>query len=147
MLAASRCAIPAGSPAPFSTYRFTICPHFAQTTLWRLQLFFFFSSRRRHTRSKRDWSSDVCSSDLMPETSTDSAAPSPSFASFSHSLTAAAPVSWLVCSTKAFVSTSVHFEGSVLVADEIGRASCRERVGAEEGEVVLKSRYGVETAA
>src|SRR5699024_11389071 len=26
---------------------------------------FFFSSRRRHTRSKRDWSSDVCSSDLM----------------------------------------------------------------------------------
>src|SRR5204863_6434327 len=34
--------------------------------------FFFFSSRRRHTRSLRDWSSDVCSSDLyvpsMPET-------------------------------------------------------------------------------
>src|SRR5699024_11562376 len=28
---------------------------------------FFFSSRRRHTRSKRDWSSDVCSSDLTPE--------------------------------------------------------------------------------
>src|SRR6266513_5211483 len=28
---------------------------------------FFFSSRRRHTRSKRDWSSDVCSSDLAPE--------------------------------------------------------------------------------
>src|SRR6266496_3920640 len=27
-------------------------------------LFFFFSSRRRHTRSLRDWSSDVCSSDL-----------------------------------------------------------------------------------
>src|SRR5690349_22591404 len=25
---------------------------------------FFFSSRRRHTRSLRDWSSDVCSSDL-----------------------------------------------------------------------------------
>src|SRR5699024_6782423 len=25
----------------------------------------FFSSRRRHTRSKRDWSSDVCSSDLF----------------------------------------------------------------------------------
>src|SRR5207245_7651758 len=27
-------------------------------------LFFFFSSRRRHTRCYRDWSSDVCSSDL-----------------------------------------------------------------------------------
>src|SRR5204862_5002972 len=26
---------------------------------------FFFSSRRRHTRSLRDWSSDVCSSDLL----------------------------------------------------------------------------------
>src|SRR5690606_39658938 len=27
---------------------------------------FFFSSRRRHTRFSRDWSSDVCSSDLAP---------------------------------------------------------------------------------
>src|SRR5699024_11246728 len=32
--------------------------------LLSLSGFFFFSSRRRHTRSKRDWSSDVCSSDL-----------------------------------------------------------------------------------
>src|SRR5438105_11116691 len=31
-----------------------------------LVLVFFFSSRRRHTRSTRDWSSDVCSSDLRP---------------------------------------------------------------------------------
>src|SRR6266576_2539425 len=31
-----------------------------------LNFFFFFSSRRRHTRSLRDWSSDVCSSDLQP---------------------------------------------------------------------------------
>src|SRR5699024_755337 len=30
-----------------------------------VQVIFFFSSRRRHTRSKRDWSSDVCSSDLI----------------------------------------------------------------------------------
>src|SRR6266403_1323124 len=29
-----------------------------------VMFFFFFSSRRRHTRSLRDWSSDVCSSDL-----------------------------------------------------------------------------------
>src|SRR5499426_3408154 len=28
-------------------------------------LFFFFSSRRRHTRCLSDWSSDVCSSDLL----------------------------------------------------------------------------------
>src|SRR2546422_7012434 len=30
-----------------------------------LYFFFFFSSRRRHTRCSRDWSSDVCSSDLF----------------------------------------------------------------------------------
>src|SRR2546422_9280919 len=30
----------------------------------RFFFFFFFSSRRRHTRCSRDWSSDVCSSDL-----------------------------------------------------------------------------------
>src|SRR2546422_9430177 len=43
--------------------------------MWQLMLimrqgcyfFFFFSSRRRHTRCSRDWSSDVCSSDLMAE--------------------------------------------------------------------------------
>src|SRR3712207_7917195 len=29
-----------------------------------IHVFFFFSSRRRHTRYWRDWSSDVCSSDL-----------------------------------------------------------------------------------
>src|SRR3712207_9105373 len=39
-------------------------------------MFFFFSSRRRHTRYWRDWSSDVCSSDLlfMVEFSGDTAA-------------------------------------------------------------------------
>ena len=30
-------------------------------------VFFFFSSRRRHTRLVRDWSSDVCSSDLSQD--------------------------------------------------------------------------------
>src|SRR5438105_5312541 len=33
--------------------------------LLSIVFFFFFSSRRRHTRSTRDWSSDVCSSDLQ----------------------------------------------------------------------------------
>src|SRR5438874_13302891 len=33
----------------------------------RFLCLFFFSSRRRHTRSLRDWSSDVCSSDLRPQ--------------------------------------------------------------------------------
>src|SRR5438270_9591396 len=34
---------------------------------WTIFLFFFFSSRRRHTRFDCDWSSDVCSSDLGGE--------------------------------------------------------------------------------
>src|SRR5256885_9796501 len=33
-------------------------------TLCKNNWFFFFSSRRRHTRLQGDWSSDVCSSDL-----------------------------------------------------------------------------------
>src|SRR6267378_7690313 len=37
--------------------------------------FFFFSSRRRHTRSLRDWSSDVCSSDLAPPKANAAVAP------------------------------------------------------------------------
>src|SRR5438093_7542746 len=32
--------------------------------LFKCLIFFFFSSRRRHTRLVSDWSSDVCSSDL-----------------------------------------------------------------------------------
>src|SRR6266511_4721011 len=36
------------------------------TAFEMLGVFFFFSSRRRHTRFSRDWSSDVCSSDLAP---------------------------------------------------------------------------------
>src|SRR5690349_23169586 len=36
--------------------------------LTRNSLIFFFSSRRRHTRSLRDWNSDVCSSDLFVDT-------------------------------------------------------------------------------
>src|SRR3989440_9101096 len=38
--------------------------HFAPC-MFCVFFFFFFSSRRRHTRSDRDWSSDVCSSDLL----------------------------------------------------------------------------------
>src|SRR5690625_1996150 len=35
-----------------------------ETVVYCLMCYFFFSSRRRHTRWPRDWSSDVCSSDL-----------------------------------------------------------------------------------
>src|SRR3989442_3094409 len=37
------------------------------------QDYFFFSSRRRHTRCGRDWSSDVCSSDLLSKQDVESA--------------------------------------------------------------------------
>src|SRR2546428_1522368 len=40
-------------------------------------LIFFFSSRRRHTRSDRDWSSDVCSSDLRPSDESSFFGPNP----------------------------------------------------------------------
>src|SRR3989449_11259672 len=39
-----------------------------------ISFFFFFSSRRRHTRCSRDWSSDVCSSDLDSQPIVDLAA-------------------------------------------------------------------------
>src|SRR2546430_13515957 len=42
---------------------------YIQSARSRYVYFFFFSSRRRHTRFDCDWSSDVCSSDL-PEPST-----------------------------------------------------------------------------
>src|SRR5690606_40545206 len=42
-------------------------PGHVLTGLAEGELFFFFSSRRRHTRFSRDWSSDVCSSDLDPK--------------------------------------------------------------------------------
>src|SRR6266536_6104948 len=47
---------------------------------------FFFSSRRRHTRSTRDWSSDVCSSDLASSgDASSSGAASGSLGSFASS--------------------------------------------------------------
>src|SRR5207245_7809716 len=40
------------------------CSRYSHVTLLEQSAYFFFSSRRRHTRCYRDWSSDVCSSDL-----------------------------------------------------------------------------------
>src|SRR2546429_3233758 len=41
-----------------------VCLLFLSTGVVLVLDIFFFSSRRRHTRCSRDWSSDVCSSDL-----------------------------------------------------------------------------------
>src|SRR5690554_7574597 len=55
---------------------------------------FFFSSRRRHTRCGRDWSSDVCSSDLvnLQDPSTYTASP---FAAVRAATLAQTSVPWL----------------------------------------------------
>src|SRR5438309_11710880 len=43
----------------------SLCCCMCMLALIRILFFFFFSSRRRHTRWNCDWSSDVCSSDLI----------------------------------------------------------------------------------
>src|SRR5207247_3324326 len=94
---------------------------------------FFFSSRRRHTRSTRDWSSDVCSSDLVP-----------SHFEFSHGNLAKYVVEVMdragvqaahVVGAKTGGAIAMHLAAdfptrvrSLVVVGEIGRASCRERV-------------------
>src|SRR2546422_2682695 len=76
--------------------------------------FFFFSSRRRHTRCSRDWSSDVCSSDLdLPTVELDRREPP------------AAPA---------------RRESRRRPRDEIGRASCSERVKISVVAVSLKKK-------
>ena len=78
--------------------------------LWNRVVFmgtcFFFSSRRRHTRLLCDWSSDVCSSDLLIKEGYINAVVT-SGANIVHDLIEA--------------MGRAHFV-------EIGRASCRERV-------------------
>src|SRR5436305_4819103 len=83
--------------------------------------FFFFSSRRRHTRCGRDWSSDVCSSDLaLPRHRPPIVVHD--WRSF-HTVPLAA--------RRAFVKRRKEIATAperIVVALEIGRASCRERV-------------------
>src|SRR5437588_10856793 len=74
-------------------------------------MFFFFSSRRRHTRSLCDWSSDVCSSDLTSRKVEDSST-----------------LDLIVVGTKEAL-TMVEAGADQVPEDtiQIGRASCRER--------------------
>src|SRR5437870_12002001 len=63
---------------------------------------FLFSRRRRHTSWPRDWSSDVCSSDL--------------------------PITWNAAETYDASSAALTEPAPETAKTEIGRASCRERV-------------------
>ena len=95
--------------------------------------FFFFSSRRRHTRLVRDWSSDVCSSDLELD-DTDSFSPVLSVL-MNRSGSAQAIASKLqqtdISSDDAKLISrwlsAAGYDDPTLI-NEIGRASCRERV-------------------
>src|SRR5256885_8829179 len=89
-------------------------------------IFFFFSSRRRHTRLQGDWSSDVCSSDLILR-----ALPS----SWRERVAVAAAADyffsrrWLALLVSLLLN-AFPFSRTTAVRPtlEIGRASCRERV-------------------
>src|SRR5690606_41135505 len=94
----------------------------------------FFSSRRRHTRFSRDWSSDVCSSDLLTVRyvlllgllclTACAHTPPPQI---SQALAPGdAPLSEPL-RQEARAQTPGH-SGFHLLASKIGRASCRERV-------------------
>src|SRR5207249_6733686 len=88
---------------------------------------FFFSSRRRHTRSKRDWSSDVCSSDLE-KLRRDACRGRESFRKNYCRISRAVGLRGSSASGGRWTSAhaSAERQGRRL-ARQIGRASCRER--------------------
>src|SRR2546429_1882226 len=89
--------------------------------------FFFFSSRRRHTRCSRDWSSDVCSSDLAGVD-----LPLEKIAHVAEQIPRAVlfvladPDIEVTRNPRARVERRERLRGRLAL--EIGRASCRERV-------------------
>src|SRR5947199_6338493 len=100
-------------------------------------LFFFFSSRRRHTRCLSDWSSDVCSSDLF-----ESWGSRHGFSEVGEqSVGRAGPDPRLLESVLgvAVRGDSVLPRARQLHA-EIGRASCRERVWISVVAVAVKKK-------
>src|SRR5256885_6891545 len=88
--------------------------------------FFFFSSRRRHTRLQGDWSSDVCSSDLIPPREQE---PFWQLKKPFGDLSKRGARRTLLVREKARCGKcrSACYRAPVYCA-EIGRASCRERV-------------------
>src|SRR5690606_40565898 len=83
----------------------------------------FYASRRRHTSFSRDWSSDVCSSDLALGVEVDGADDGGEVAGRLHGL-----VGRLVPGVVAEQAVAGALEQEA--GDQIGRASCRERVEA-----------------
>src|SRR5687768_7605330 len=90
---------------------------------------FFFASRRRHTRCSRDWSSDVCSSDLYDELLLGGLVDALSRNPGAYDLVVAADVLLYLGDLDAVFGAAKGAlrEGGVF-AFKIGRASCRESV-------------------
>src|SRR5256885_2898468 len=89
--------------------------------------FFFFSSRRRHTRLQGDWSSDVCSSDLAAHNRSVFTFVAPPDASVEAAL-AAMRVATERIDLSRHTGEHPRMGATDVVPFEIGRASCRERV-------------------
>src|SRR5690606_39812902 len=89
---------------------------------------FFFSSRRRHTRFSRDWSSDVCSSDLEAERERLEAERASEEANRINAANQAA-ILRLMNELQTVAEGDLTHEATVTedITGEIGRASCRER--------------------
>src|SRR5256885_6145800 len=86
-------------------------------------VFFFFSSRRRHTRLQGDWSSDVCSSDLLYGYLY--VAPAQATGQVSQAIASALGIILLALFAWRLRERT---SGQRSAGREIGRASCRERV-------------------
>src|SRR2546429_9766177 len=91
---------------------------------------FFFSSRRRHTRCSRDWSSDVCSSDLLLAGLAGPSSRSKRRRRFCVRIR----------NGSAFWSRGSIRQTAGGAGKEIGRAACRERVEISVGAVSLKKK-------
>src|SRR5438132_3615623 len=89
---------------------------------------FFFSSRRRHTRSLCDWSSDVCSSDLL----TRKLLPQMIARKRGAILNVSSLAGFLPIPGTAVYAATKAYVNSFSEALQIGRASCRERVEVSE---------------
>src|SRR2546429_4193147 len=90
-------------------------------------LFFFFSSRRRHTRCSRDWSSDVCSSDLLPKAARWLVKNRRNGYYWLSTKETAFAIYGLTDYLKVSKELSPDYSFEIYL-NEIGRASCRERV-------------------
>src|SRR5699024_11442255 len=95
-----------------------------------MRLSLFFSSRRRHTSSKRDWSSDVCSSDLSPRQATSVLRDEPSARSWPRRRNEPGDPRCCVAGMPVRIVDGWRKTSGTtrLFPMKIGRASCREGV-------------------